>query len=114
MNWMKFLLVGVMATALTTTVTLAKQKAGSEPKKTERTQPKDVTVAGSIAEVKDAKGKTGYSLSGDNGNTYTLKGHETDLAAFKDKRAQITGKETEKDGVKLIKVESVKEAPAKT
>lgn len=110
MRWMKLLLVGLMAAAMANTVAMAKQKTGDAS-----SPAKEVTVAGTISETKDQKGNITYSMSGDDGNTYALKGHATDLVTYKDKRAQVTGKEKDgKDSTKVIKVESVKEAPAKT
>ena len=115
MRLTKAVLIGLMALAITGGVAQAGLKKANTPQKkgSEHAQPQEATVTGTISEVKDSKGATGYAISGDDGSNYTLKGHDSDLAALKDKRAVVTGKSSEKNGTKFLKVESVKEAPAK-
>jgi hypothetical protein len=116
MRLMKLVLIALMAVAMAGPVAQAALKKPNTPEKKggDKGQAKETTVTGAVAEVKDAKGATGYAITGDDGSNYTLKGHESDLALLKDKRAVVTGKVTEKNGSKVLKVESVKEAPAKT
>ena len=113
MRLMKLMMIGLAVGVFTTNVTQAHSIKGNQPAKSDQ-QATAVTVTGTVSAGTDSKGATTYSIAGDDGTTYTLKGHESDLATYKDKRATITGKEADKGGVKTLKVKTVKEAPAKT
>lgn len=70
---------------------------------------KPVTISGTVG----SNGTTSsYSFRGDDHKTYTLTGHESELAGFLAKRVQISGKLTAKSGKNTITVQSVKAAQA--
>ncbi len=95
--------------------TVVNEVVPGNQQKPSKTAEKNIVATGSIV-ADTSKPVTTYLLTADDGATYSLKGTASEiagLATFKDKRVQIIGKTGDFNGEKYIKIESVKEAPAK-
>lgn len=82
------------------------QGSGDSKKKADE----ELVIAGAIAEVEGGSGDPdSFTITGEDGKGYTLKGREASLKKLVGKQVEIEGELEEKDGKTVLKVKSIHE-----